>query len=110
MQLPGRLIRVLRRTLGAILAAAKVRDGEVGFTACEEGEEGYEGEDEDEDEGGGEDRHDFWLCDLMGVRIGGREVTYGSDYVRMLAYLGVANVIGNLGLYAYRPLFVQPQV
>ena len=51
MQLPGRLIRVLRRTLSAILAAAKVRDGEVGFAACEEGEEGYEGEDEEQDDG-----------------------------------------------------------
>ena len=53
MQLAGRLIRVLRRTFSAILAAAKVRDGEVGFAGCEEGEEGYEGEDEDEDEGVG---------------------------------------------------------
>ena len=50
VQLPGRLIRVLRRTLGAILAAAKVRDGEVGFAACVKGEEGYKGKEEDEDE------------------------------------------------------------
>ena len=27
---------------------------------------------------------------------------YGSDYVRILAYLGVTNVIGSLGLCAYR--------
>ena len=57
MQLPGRLIRVLRRTLSAILAAAEVRDGEVGFAAGEEGEEGYEGKDQDEGVGGG--GHDF---------------------------------------------------
>lgn len=62
MQLPGRLIRVLRRTLGAILAAAKVRDGEVGFAGCEEGEEGYDGEYEDEGEGVGVDCHYFsWV-------------------------------------------------